>query len=989
MNINKRIVSVVLLLMIIFSLSFSFAQENSKDNLKANTTKKDLEEKGDPNNKENLKSNHKMTRRRINGGFSIHLPGWGRWEGSILSHVYIDDKTAFCLQPNKESGNNVGGFQSQDFIQSGYSQETRDKLSRIVYCGWDTSNKTEKDYLSVKFMVWEALGWKIDNIWGTLTLGEYKVKRKNILAKIEDFNKKPSFNTKEFTVLKGNTLTVKDDNNVLSQMVFSRDESTNTIVVNGNTITKNGNSLIIKANGTSVDKVFLKKVPKKHEGSSLVYYKDNYYQKVAIFKVLDPVYSFLKLNVKAINGKIKLIKYNTDETKILGGAVFEVRNSSGKVVDTIKSSSKGYVYSKALPLGKYTIKEIKAPEGYALNGYTWTRTLKSNGVDEVVYSYPITAHDRKVMGKIKLIKYNSDETEILAGAEFEVKNSEGKVVDTIVTTSKGYSYSKLLPLGIYIVKEIKAPDGYVNSGANHEMFLESNGVDEIVYSRILKIVNKAIKGKIKIVKKDGKTNDRLKGSIFEIRGKEDNVLYERLTTNEAGEAESKLLGVGSYIVREVSAPKGYVLNDNPVVAQISGDGTQEVVELTYSFVNFKRPLGIIEIEKSDSLSGDKLAGVKFNILDKDAKLIQTIVTNDSGIAKSKKLELGKYTIKEVESLNGYITDENEYDAELKADGNNSLIVYRLNITNKPIQGVIRINKYNEKKDLKLKGAVFLIKDSDKKTVAELITDDKGYAESKSLPLGNYTIVESKAPIGYVLSDKIYEVTLEAKDNKEVVYYKLDVVNKSIKAPVEITKLDISTKEPIPNCEIAIYKENGELVESKVTDINGIAKFKELSYGNYFFLEKSAPKGYKLNKEKHHFKIHEDGKIIKSTLEDEIIENDIKIVKEDKETGERLKGCTIEIRNADTNKIVFTGVTNSKGELDVRLRFGEYTFKELKAPKGYLLSSDVGEFSVKDSTEQIVLKIKNVKEIFPKTGFKVHYYNYIGALVILFAIKRLF
>lgn len=133
-----------------------------------------------------------------------------------------------------------------------------------------------------------------------------------------------------------------------------------------------------------------------------------------------------------------------------------------------------------------------------------------------------------------------------------------------------------------------------------------------------------------------------------------------------------------------------------------------------------------------------------------------------------------------------------------------------------------------------------------------------------MKVGKYYILEKEASTGYVITtEKVY---FEVKDNGEIV--KAEMQNKPIIGSVEITKVDISTGEVLPNTLIEVYNENDELVFSGRTNEEGKILIENLRYGKYYFIEKEAPEGYQINDEKMWFEILEDGKIVKSELSDE-------------------------------------------------------------------------------------------------------------------------
>ena len=231
------------------------------------------------------------------------------------------------------------------------------------------------------------------------------------------------------------------------------------------------------------------------------------------------------------------------------------------------------------------------------------------------------------------------------------------------------------------------------------------------------------------------------------------------------------------------------------------------------------------------------------------------------------MELGKYYIKEISTLKDYVLDETKYSFELTfKDQYTSLIIKDMTLNNYYKKGKVEITK----KDL-ITGDVI------PNTILEIYTDkdeliytgttnEEGKIIIDDLKVGKYYILEKEASTGYVITtEKVY---FEVKDNGEIV--KAEMQNKPIMGSVEITKVDISTGEVLPNTLIEVYNENDELVFSGRTNEEGKILIENLRYGKYYFIEKEAPEGYQINDEKMWFEILEDGKIVKSELSDEKI-----------------------------------------------------------------------------------------------------------------------
>ena len=175
-----------------------------------------------------------------------------------------------------------------------------------------------------------------------------------------------------------------------------------------------------------------------------------------------------------ILGKINILKVDSaDENIKLPGAVFEVKDFQGTVVDTITTDENGVGTSKELPYGSYTVAEVSAPSGYELSEESKNVTIDSNGE-----TIELTFENTKILGKINILKVDSiDESIKLSGAEFEIRDLEGNILDTLITNEEGVANSIQLPYGSYIVIETKAPEGYVLSDFSENVTINNENLE--------------------------------------------------------------------------------------------------------------------------------------------------------------------------------------------------------------------------------------------------------------------------------------------------------------------------------------------------------------------------------------------------------------------------------------------------------------------------------------------------------------------------------
>ena len=529
-------------------------------------------------------------------------------------------------------------------------------------------------------------------------------------------------------------------------------------------------------------------------------------------------------------GKIRVTKTDKETDKpIPSGAEFTVtaaedittpdgtiRTEKGTVVATLTTDEKGKAETEALYLGKYVIKETKAPNGYLLNPKEFAVTLEYEDQEtEIVYG-DVTVPDELAKGKIRVKKTDAETGNGLSGAEFEIRAKEdivtpdgtvkvkaGTVVDTITTSNKGTAETKELYLGKYEVQETKAPEGYLLNTQKYPVeLIYADQETEIVYGDVT-VPDEIAKGKIRITKTDKETNKPIpSGAEFTVTAAEDittpdgtvraekGTVVATLTTDDKGKAETDKLYLGKYVIKETKAPEGYLLN--PKEFEVTLAYKDQTTEIVYGDVTVpNQPAkGQIEILKKDEETGNLLSGAEFTVTAAEdittpdgtvraekGTVVDTIVTDTTGIARSKELYLGKYVVKETKQPIGFIRPNQTWDVELKyADQKTELVKENLTIKNQPTE--IIIDKKETGTDKPLEGVKFVIWNKDKEDPIdpgmqhkEIYTTDKnGKIRLLYLEPGNYAVAEVESIPGYAWDDKmIYEfiITEDGRVDGEV------------------------------------------------------------------------------------------------------------------------------------------------------------------------------------------------------------------------------
>ena len=529
-------------------------------------------------------------------------------------------------------------------------------------------------------------------------------------------------------------------------------------------------------------------------------------------------YTYILRN-DTVDAPLSVQKVDKETGKVIpiAGAQFQILDENKKPItmkvsyptpmeiDTFETDANGsFTLPEKLEYGLYYLHETKAPEGYLLGiedipfvvdqEFDWENPLS------------ITYPDAPAKGKIRVTKTDKEtDKPIPSGAEFTVTAAEdittpdgtirtekGTVVATLTTDEKGKAETEALYLGKYVVKETKAPNGYLLNPKEFAVTLEYEDQEtEIVYGNVT-VPDELAKGKIRVKKTDAETGNGLSGAEFEIRAKEDIItpdgtvkvkagtVVDTIKTSDKGTAETKELYLGKYEVQETKAPEGYLLNTQKYpVELIYADQETEIV---YGDVTVPDELakGQIEILKKDEETGNLLSGAEFTVTAAEdittpdgtvraekGTVVDTIVTDTTGIAKSKELYLGKYIVKETKQPIGFIRPNQTWDVELKyADQKTELVKENLTIKNQPTE--IIIDKKETGTDKPLEGVKFVIWNKDKEDPIDpgmqhkeiYTTDANGKIRLLYLEPGNYAVAEVESIPGYAWDDKIiYEFTI--------------------------------------------------------------------------------------------------------------------------------------------------------------------------------------------------------------------------------------
>ena len=477
-------------------------------------------------------------------------------------------------------------------------------------------------------------------------------------------------------------------------------------------------------------------------------------------------------------GNIKVFKVDADNNKIgIGGVEFELYSEEfKKLIGKYYTDSNGEITINNLRIGNYRLKETATNKWYHLGGET-------NVLVEYNKTKEVTIKNELKKGSVKVIKVDKDNNQIkIPNVVFEVLDKNNNVLEKIKTDENGIAITKKYPVRDYErlkLHEVETDKWYALNNDITEVKLEIDKVQEVT------IENEKKKGQIRVIKVDLDNNEvRLQNVEIEVLNQKGEVV-DRLKTDKNGEAVTKRLPIDEqYTIREVKTLEKYVLTEETKTVTLKENQIENI-----EFQNEKKK-GQIEVFKVDAENKEiKLEGVEFEVINSDNEVVEIIKTNKDGYAKTSRIPIGEYKLKEIKTDEMHILNDEIIKVDVTTD-----IVSRLDITNERIKGQIKIVK-TSKDDSFISGTVagtpienvkFEVYDSNKNKVDEIITNKDGIAITKKLDKGYYTIKEVEAGKWYLLNQN--EFATEIKTHEEIV--QVDITNESEKPSVDIEKTGI-------------------------------------------------------------------------------------------------------------------------------------------------------------------------------------------------------
>ncbi|MGM9858602.1 MAG: SpaA isopeptide-forming pilin-related protein [Clostridia bacterium] len=473
-------------------------------------------------------------------------------------------------------------------------------------------------------------------------------------------------------------------------------------------------------------------------------------------------------------GQIKIIKVDADYNEVkLEGVEFQIIDKNNHIIETIKTNSNGEAVTSRIPIGNYKIKEVNlgTNEEYILNDEVKTITVEEDKIKTIQFE---NEHKK---GNLKIYKVDLDDNTLpVSDVEFEIIDQDGYKY-TAISDENGIAYISDIRTGIATIREVKTNKIYKLSEETYEADIKWNETTEMT------ITNEKLKGQIEVYKVDSEDKEiKLEGVEFQVINSNDEVV-ETIVTDSNGYAITSRIPIGEYRLKEIKTDNMHILNENIIKVDVS---TDIISRLDITNERIKGQIKVIKTSEDDNFINGKDAGspienVKFEVYDLNNNLVDEITTLADGTAITRLLDKGCYFIKEVESGEWYLLNENTFTAEIKEHQE----IVNVEITNE-----------SEKPDVDIEKTGII-----QTTANQEIKYDFHIKNTGNVPLDKFTWIDS-LPTDYVRVAKLITGTYNQDLNYSIYYktnkndYRLlkDNLNTQVNNYIDFSNLELEADE---------------------------------------------------------------------------------------------------------------------------------------------------------------------------------------------------
>jgi len=671
-------------------------------------------------------------------------------------------------------------------------------------------------------------------------------------------------------------------------------------------------------------------------------------------------------------------KYDSVTHEALPGCTFQLRylggtsGTGGTVIGQKVTGRNGTAIWTGLKSGTYILEEVDPADGYSIIQSSETIFLADSGEQSVVTVRFENMPDGMLLIR-KVCDVNPSIT--LQDAEFKIAYADGTLIgdsNGIFRTDENgeIRISGLKPGKSVVVTETRAPDGFILDTQSQTVQIKEGRTVSLTFKN-------TPKGALIIQKRDSETNKPLPGAEFRVTtaaGCEvglngvigDSTLTQNgiFTTDSSGEIRITNLIPGAYVITEIKAPEGYVMDQPSTNVVIGPKGDTQTVVIKNS------QAGTLIIDKRDSLTGKPLAGVTFKVTTASGEFVPDenghISSNGLYMTdKEGKIQIdgvvGTLVVTETKTIPGYTIDPGSQTQTVVVHPNDTQTVY---FTNTPSTTLV-IEKYIEGTTTPIKGVTFLVTDSSGAVVGqsngEFITDEAGRIVITDLVPGTtVTARETKVPEGFVLDTTPKSIQIKEGEVQTLRFYNQK------QGGLVIVKKDSVTGKLLPGVEFQLTYADGSFVDADhghlsskglyTTDANGEIRITGIT-GTVIVKEVKPLPGYVIEPGKDTQTVEINPADTQTLTFYNTPAGGLQIIKKDEDTGERIKGVQFEVRKMN-GEILGTYTTDRNGVIHIpNAESGWYTVVERKAANGYALDANPEQVCVKDG-ETTTLEITN-------------------------------
>ena len=576
---------------------------------------------------------------------------------------------------------------------------------------------------------------------------------------------------------------------------------------------------------------------------------------------------------------LQISKVDANDGTPLAGATFRITEASGRFVGEHTTGANGLIVLDDLPPGNYVVTEIRAPDGFILDMTPQTVSLQPGRIAQLEF--------RNVgMPGLQLLKLCSETGNPVAGAIFSVTRITGPSLTPLGSFTTGpngmFFIPDLLP-GEYVITETHAPPGFFLDPTPRNIFVEGGRIN------LVQFYNTPYSN-LRILKICSVTRAPLADATFRLFD-DRRIEVGTFVTNSLGEIFAERLPAGTYFLQETRPPAGFMHDSTVRQIELIGGRTT-----TVEWPNV--PLGSLRIVKVDAQTRAPLYGVTFELLNNTGASLGRFRTDRNGVIAFHNLTPGRYQVREVQALQGYLLDHRLHTVIVPEGETVELIFENIRL------GTLRLIKECEVYGTRLRGATFLIYDSRRNLLSEHVTDDNGviYLPHR-FTTGRYYVQEIRAPEGFVLDNR-----MRAVDMRVGYTTTFTVQNTPQRGQIQIIKVsdafnDITRQAQGARLEGAVFQifnERYERVDEIRTDRNGVATSIDLPFGRYAIREVRAPRNFLLNDEFFYVEIKVHGEQVRVTVENTPIRLDVNVTKR----------SVVETMGGDVIRYEFSGIANN-------------------------------------------------------------------------------